>query len=352
MESSVSPADDDRVAVYIDFDNILISRRNQAQEHQGMDPSIDLDAIIDFCSSFGIVATSRAYGDWSRTETWPYRQRLLSRAVDTIQMFTTSGKVKNAADIRLAIDVIEDLYLLHDITDVVIVAGDSDYIPLAQRVRRMGRKVIGIGVAGSISRLLAAACDEFYDYDELPGLYTDGGEDEETATEENDKAGCVDHDLRRSDHASMTGKSAETKHPATETTDSHVSRRNGPKPSPASDEAGKTSGTGAVSAARDAASRNATPKKAPDDNGNTALVSKSRATQLLLRALTYFMSKTEEEWHNASKVKNQILRMEPAFQESALGYSTFTKFVESRQGQVEIRRNGNITELRLRAGRR
>ena len=68
------------------------------------------------------IATSRAYGDWSRTETWPYRQRLLSRAVDTIQMFTTSGKVKNAADIRLAIDVIEDLYLLHDITDVVIVA--------------------------------------------------------------------------------------------------------------------------------------------------------------------------------------------------------------------------------------
>ena len=350
MESSASPADDDRVAVYIDFDNIVISRRNQAQEHQGMDPSIDLDAIIDFCSSFGIVATSRAYGDWSRAETWPYRQRLLSRAVDTIQMFTTSGKVKNAADIRLAIDVIEDLYLLHDITDVVIVAGDSDYIPLAQRVRRMGRKVIGIGVAGSISHLLAAACDEFYDYDELPGLHTDGDEDEETTDDR------TDHVSGQTNHAERTA-SPPTRVTATnsgrhddkdaDATDSHGSRGKSSKAAHTSGTADKATSTTASSTAKGTA-----PNNTSDDNGGTVLVSKSRATQLLLRALTYFTSKTEEEWHNASNVKNQILRMEPAFQESALGYSTFTKFVESRQGQVEIRRNGTITELRLRGGRR
>jgi hypothetical protein len=52
----------------------------------------------------------------------------------------------------------------------VIAAGDSDYIPLAQRCKRLGRYVVGVGVAGSSSRALAAACDEFVVYDALPGV--------------------------------------------------------------------------------------------------------------------------------------------------------------------------------------
>src|SRR5699024_9414902 len=46
----------------------------------------------------------------------------------------------------------------------------SDYIPLAQRCKRLGRYVVGIGVAGSTSRALASACDDFVSYDALPGV--------------------------------------------------------------------------------------------------------------------------------------------------------------------------------------
>ena len=81
---------------------------------------------------------------------------------------TTSG-MKNGADIRLSIDAVEDLIQHGDITHVVV-AGDSDYIPLAQRCKRMGRFVVGIGVASSSSRALVAACDEFTDYARLPGV--------------------------------------------------------------------------------------------------------------------------------------------------------------------------------------
>ena len=62
------------------------------------------------------------------------------------------------------------MFRLPDLTHVVIVAGDSDYIPLAQRCKRLGRYVVGIGVAGSSSKSLAAACDEFVIYDALPGV--------------------------------------------------------------------------------------------------------------------------------------------------------------------------------------
>jgi hypothetical protein len=62
------------------------------------------------------------------------------------------------------------MFRLPDLTHVVIVAGDSDYIALAQRCKRLGRYVVGIGVAGSTSRSLTAACDEFVTYDALPGV--------------------------------------------------------------------------------------------------------------------------------------------------------------------------------------
>src|SRR5690606_24006657 len=59
-----------------------------------------------------------------------------------------------------------------------LAAGDSDYIPLAQRLKRMGRYVVAVGVAGATSRSLAAACDELLTYDNLPGLAQKGDEDD------------------------------------------------------------------------------------------------------------------------------------------------------------------------------
>ena len=49
-----------------------------------------------------------------------------------------------------AVDAVEDMFRLPDLTHVVIVAGDSDYVPLAQRCKRLGRFVVGVGVAGLV----------------------------------------------------------------------------------------------------------------------------------------------------------------------------------------------------------
>lgn len=292
---------DSRVAVYLDFDNIIISRRDQAsREH--LDPAVDIDAILDFASSFGTLTSSKAYADWSRKENFEYREKLLRRAVDTIQMFTTSGKVKNAADIRLAIDVVEDLYLLHDISHIVIVAGDSDYIPLAQRAKRLGRYVVGIGVAGSTSRLLAAACDEFHDYDKLPGLYSTDDEDDEDIAPAAASSIEDDAEIGADVKDSTSHKRSRTKHLS----------------------------------------------DASASNGGNVVVSRSRATQLLLRAIEYGVAKSNTDWQSASDVKRQMLRMEPGFQESALGFGNFTAFLASRQNLVEIDDSNNHVTLRLR----
>ena len=182
-----------RVAVYLDFDNIVISRYDQvhgrgqfmrdrpriADAARGDDPEIseklklatvDIGAVIDFAASFGTLVLTRAYADWSAPVNADYRQQLVARAIDLVQLFPAAAYAKNGADIRLAVDAVEDMFRLPDLTHVVIVAGDSDYIALAQRCKRLGRYVIGIGVAGSTSKALAAACDEFDIYDSLPGV--------------------------------------------------------------------------------------------------------------------------------------------------------------------------------------
>ena len=183
-----------RVAVYIDFDNIVISRYDQVhgrgqfqrdkvrgfnRADRSADPDIaeklrratvDVGAVIDFASSFGTLVLTRAYADWSAPVNADYRGQLVSRAVDLVQLFPAAAYAKNGADIRLAVDAVEDMFRLPDLTHVVIVAGDSDYIALAQRCRRLGRYVVGVGVAGSTSRSLAAACDELVTYDALPGV--------------------------------------------------------------------------------------------------------------------------------------------------------------------------------------
>ena len=132
--------------------------------------TVDVGAIIDFASSFGTLVLTKAYADWSADINAAYRGQLVGRAVDLVQLFPAAAYAKNGADIRLAVDAVEDMFRLPDLTHVVIVAGDSDYIALAQRCKRLGRYVVGIGITGSISRSLTAACDEFVTYDALPGV--------------------------------------------------------------------------------------------------------------------------------------------------------------------------------------
>jgi NYN domain/OST-HTH/LOTUS domain len=282
-----------RVAVYLDFDNIVISRYDQVHgrgsfqkdKAKGLDKhadrlaraTVDVGAIIDFASSFGTLVLTRAYADWSAEVNTGYREQLVGRAVDLVQLFPAAAYGKNGADIRLAVDAVEDMFRLPDLTYVVIVAGDSDYIPLAQRCKRLGRYVVGVGVAGSSSRALAAACDEFVIYDALPGVPA----------------------------------------PA-------------PEPAPAEATAPK----------RRAKAADAEEPQPPDPQ--------AAATGLLTRALRIGMEKDDDEWLHNSAVKAQMKRMDPSFSEKSLGFKSFSDFLRSRSDLVELDESSTTRMVRLR----
>jgi hypothetical protein len=75
---------------------------------------------------------------------------------------------KNGADVRLVVDALELAYLREHIDTFVLASGDSDFVPLAAKLRENDRTVIGMAVKESTSPLFVKACDEFI-YLRAPG---------------------------------------------------------------------------------------------------------------------------------------------------------------------------------------
>lgn len=286
-----------RVAVYFDFDNIVISRYDQVNGRNSFQrdrtkageefpdrlqrATVDVGAVVDFASSYGTLVLTRAYADWSADVNASYRGQLVARAIDLVQLFPAAAYGKNGADIRLAVDAVEDMFRLPDLTHVVIVGGDSDYIALAQRCKRLGRYVVGIGVAGSSSRSLASACDEFVTYDALPGV--------------------------------------PVYEPAAEKSEPTPPKRR---------------------ARRTTAADEAEPPDPQD-----------AATALLTRALRIGLEKDDVDWLHNSTVKAQMKRMDPSFSEKSLGFRSFSDFLRSRSDVVELDESSTTRMVRLREPR-
>lgn len=320
---------DPRVAVYLDFDNIVISwydrvhgRNAYGKDRQRIsenphDPEvverlkaamIEVGAIIDYAASFGTLVLTRAYADWSSPVNAEYRSQLVARAVDLVQLFPAAAYAKNGADIRLAVDAVEDMFRLSDLTHVVLVAGDSDYVPLAQRCKRLGRYVIGVGVAGSTAKSLAAACDEFESYDSLPGVVRPAAK----------KA------------TSPAVPVAETPPAETPTADAEAE-------APVKAKAPRTR-----------AKKAAKPVE-PVEPESTPLTEQDEATLLLERALRLGHDKADaDEWLHSSAVKTHMRRMDPSFSEKALGYRSFSDFLKSRDQITELEETGHERLVRLR----
>jgi NYN domain-containing protein/OST-HTH/LOTUS domain-containing protein len=156
--------DDERIALFLDYENLAIG----ARDGLGVVP-FDFAPIADALAERGRVVARRAYADWSYFDE---DRRLLARAqVELIEIPQRLGASrKNAADIKMAVDAIELAFERGFITTFAIGTGDSDFTPLVHKLRELDKRVIGIGVQSSTSALLPPACDEFLFYDRLPGV--------------------------------------------------------------------------------------------------------------------------------------------------------------------------------------
>ena len=132
-----------KIAVVIDADNTQISK---------------LEDVFNEISTRGRIVVKRAYGNWHKPTLKNWGEIIKRLAIKAEQQFDyVSGK--NATDMALVIDTIELLYTnLYDA--FVIVSSDSDYTPLAIKLREAGVYVMGVGEQKT-PVAFRNACDEF-----------------------------------------------------------------------------------------------------------------------------------------------------------------------------------------------
>ena len=135
--------DDSRLAVLIDADNTS--------------PKL-IKEMFEELASYGTLTVKRAYGDWTNQHLTSWKEHLLANAISPQQQFAyTTGK--NATDSALIIDAMDLLYS-GNVEGFAIVSSDSDFTPLATRLRESGKRVIGVGQRKT-PKAFVEACEKF-----------------------------------------------------------------------------------------------------------------------------------------------------------------------------------------------
>ncbi|GAB2846838.1 NYN domain-containing protein [Hymenobacter ruber] len=138
-------------AVFIDFENVYYFLKNHFHDPPDLN-DICLDIVRTLreqLSDKGLDSLiSYAYADFERLATAP-QGALYLMGVSTRNVLGTDHK--NAADMQLCIDALEVMYTRPDIGTFVLVAGDRDYIPVLQHLRRQARQVLVAGFRESVS---------------------------------------------------------------------------------------------------------------------------------------------------------------------------------------------------------
>ena len=169
------PIEPKTVALYWDFENLHASL-SEARLGEGsyntpdgrfkaQEPLVDVQAIMALAAALGPISINRAYCNWQFFGR--YRDVLLQGAVELVQLFPPGASAKNGADIRLCLDAFEDMGRFAHIGTLIIVGGDSDFMPLAQKIKAAGRTLIGVGDRKSTNPHWARSCHAFHYYETL-----------------------------------------------------------------------------------------------------------------------------------------------------------------------------------------
>lgn len=156
--------DNDQVAIFIDWDNLVIS--NYADRGSNRP---DLEVLIRRAQQYGTVVIARAYAEWNVTAD---RLEVYKAGIEPIYapVFhadrdlsgqTTRGK--SLADPVMVTDCIDFLHLLPQIGTYVLVTGDKDMVPVVRLARLRGRRVVIIG-PDYVANVLQQVSDEFIPY--------------------------------------------------------------------------------------------------------------------------------------------------------------------------------------------
>jgi uncharacterized LabA/DUF88 family protein len=294
-----------RIALLIDADNATASL---------------IDDIMRDVAGRGDITVRRAFGDWASPHLQQWRAKLHASAIVPVQQFAYSPG-KNATDMAMVINAMD---LLHSgtVDAFALVSSDSDFTPLAVRIREAGLDVYGYGHVKT-AEAFQRACTHFTIADRLaaPSVPT----------------------------RSVTRPTpAGTQKPASSVTATDVVATSPAKPSPTSAKKPASPKEVAKKVAKKTAKK--TAKKQPPAAAPAA-ASKARRDKLrgdtrLMNRLRSAVAATADEngWAAAASVGKELRRTGP-FDPSDHGSATLTKLM-TLTGLFEIRDAGTSTSFR------
>src|SRR6476659_2881758 len=148
-----------KIAVFIDFDNIEIGVKSTLHRE------FDVAAVLDALKERGEIVTKFAYANWGRQES--ATRALSEHAVQMVQRDPSPRGDKNGADINLALDALEMAFTHDHVNAFAIVSGDSDFIPLVNKLKEYGKTVFVVGGKAFTSTILQQNCHEFISFESL-----------------------------------------------------------------------------------------------------------------------------------------------------------------------------------------
>ena len=131
---------------------LLIDADNASPEH--------LDEVLLVLGELGTINIRRAYGNWAKASLKGWGGLTGQQSIVPVQQFDVV-KGKSVTDMRMTIDAMDLLYRGH-VDGFGIMSSDSDFLPLAQRIREEGLPVYGFGTAKT-PMPFQQACTRFFD---------------------------------------------------------------------------------------------------------------------------------------------------------------------------------------------
>jgi hypothetical protein len=119
-----------------------------------------LDPTLTVLAELGTVNIRRAYGNWNKAALKGWAQMAHRYAIEPHQQFDIT-KGKSATDMKMTIDAMDLLFRGH-VDGFGIMSSDSDFMPLAMRIRQEGIPVYGFGTAKT-PEAFRQACTRFID---------------------------------------------------------------------------------------------------------------------------------------------------------------------------------------------
>lgn len=123
-----------------------------------------VDPVLTVLAELGTVNIRRVYGNWSKPALKGWRDMTVKHGIEPQQQFDLT-KGKNATDMKMTIDAM-DLLFRGRVEGFGIMSSDSDFMPLAMRIRQDGLPVYGFG-SNKTPEAFKRACSRFIDVDAL-----------------------------------------------------------------------------------------------------------------------------------------------------------------------------------------